>query len=229
MMSRSLRHGWLLLLLASSTLATDFKWIDDKANPGFNCAGKVTDALCCQDNFCNAGSEAECKTGNKQFLCSWTGGRCRSFRDSSNNVCCQSEVKDSCKKILEGVCPEDWQVPEGCCSPLASKYQGVLTGVKPGYVCCNAPCAEMKKAGCPLPEKCNRPTPRGYGLNYMALMGFNNAQSIGHQIAIGNVLQGTGFGQDYASTILTGLGDAKSKNQQVNIFPYLAFLFAVIT
>ena len=35
------------------------------------------------------------------------------------------------------------------------------------------------------------------------------------QMSIGNVLQGTGFGGDYGSTLLAGLGDAKSKNQQV--------------
>ena len=217
----TVHHAWLLLLLASTTLAADFKWIDDKASPGFNCAGKVTDALCCQDTVCSAATEAECKSGNKQFLCSWTGGRCRSFRDTSNNVCCQSDVKDACKKILEGVCPEEWQVPENCCSALSSKYQGVLTGVKPGYVCCNAPCAEMKKAGCALPEKCSKPTPRGFGFNPFSQLGFSTAQMVGQQMSIGNVLQGTGFGGDFGSTILAGLGDAKSKNQQVGNFVIL--------
>ena len=73
----------------------------------------------------------------------------------------------------------------------------------------------MKKAGCALPEKCTKPTPRGFGFNPFSQLGFSTAQMVGQQMSIGNVLQGTGFGGDFGSTILAGLGDAKSKNQQV--------------
>jgi hypothetical protein len=184
-MSRTLRCSALLLLFASSALATDFKWIDDKSNPGFNCAGKVSDAVCCKDNFCNAAkSEADCKAGNKQFLCAWANGQCRSYRDASNNVCCQSEVKDACDKVVKGICPTDWQVPENCCSVTARKWNGTLIGVKPGFVCCNAPCTEMQKSGCPLPDKC-APSQRSLGMgrfNPITQLGFYNAQMQAQQV-----------------------------------------------
>ncbi len=72
-----------------------------------------------QDSFCKANTEADCKEGNKQFLCSWTGSKCVSFRDDKNNVCCKSGTGDACAKIVQGVCPDNWQVPNGCCSPEA--------------------------------------------------------------------------------------------------------------
>ena len=174
--SRTLTSCSLLLLFLTFVRA-EFKWIDDKSNPNYNCAGKVADAVCCKDNFCDAArNENDCKSGNKQFLCAWSNGKCTSFRDDKNNVCCQSEVKDACDKVVRGICPADWQVPENCCSPLGRKWNGTLVGVKPGFVCCNAPCTEMQKAGCPLPNSC-APTQRSLAralVPPMSLMGFAN-------------------------------------------------------
>lgn len=219
MMCRKLLLSSLFLVLGTPSLAADFQWIDDKSNPGFNCAGKVADAVCCKDTFCNtANNEADCKSGSKQFLCAWNGGRCTSFRDSGNNVCCQSEVKDACDKVARGICPAEWQVPEGCCSPMASKWNGTLVGVKPGLVCCNAPCSEMQKAGCALPAKC-APSQRSlFGMTSpLNLMGFNLALSQAQKVAVGNVFDGTGFKGNFGLAVASGLGDGKSKDQQVSI------------
>ena len=215
--SRSL----LLLIATSAVVSAEFKWIDDKTNSGFNCAGKVADAVCCKDNFCEAAkSEADCSSGNKQFLCGWKNGKCSSFRDDFNNVCCQSEVKDACDKVAKGICPADWQVPDKCCSDLARKWEGTLVGVKPGFVCCNAPCAEMNKAGCPLPNAC-APSQRSLGSPQVAppsaRIGFNPVFMSNQQPRqFGNVLPNTGFGGDYGLAMLNALGDGKSKNNQAS-------------
>ena len=224
MKSRTIYLSSLLLILSTSVNAgSDFKWIDDKKDSAFNCAGKVADAVCCKDNFCDvAKSESDCRSGNKQFLCSWTNGKCSSFRDVSNNVCCQSEVKDACDKVVRGICPADWQVPENCCSGLNRKWNGTLVGVKPGFVCCNAPCAEMQKAGCALPNSC-APSQRSLisgtaTANPYSRVGFNPnyyGQQQAQNIALGNILSGTGFGGDYGTAVLGALGDGKSKGQQV--------------
>jgi hypothetical protein len=53
----------------------------------------------------------------------------------------------------------------------------------------------------------------------MARIGFNPsflAQQQAQQVALGNVLSGTGFGGDYGTALLGSLGDGKSKNLQVN-------------
>jgi len=223
MKSHTIYLSSLLLIFSGSAIAgSDFKWIDDKKDPAFNCAGKVADAVCCKDNFCDAAkTEADCRSGNKQFLCSWAGGKCSSFRDVSNNVCCQSEVKDACDKVVRGICPADWQVPENCCSTLGRKWNGTLVGVKPGFVCCNAPCTEMQKAGCALPNVC-APSQRSVGNpinNLLGRMGFSSAyygQQQAQNLALGNILSGTGFGGDYGAAVIGSLGDGKSKNQQVN-------------
>ena len=55
------------------------------------------------------------------------------------------------------------QVPENCCSDDGKKWKDLFKGVRPGHVCCNAPCNEMESNHCPLPDHCNKIEGRSLG------------------------------------------------------------------
>ena len=56
-----------------------------------------------------------------------------------------------------------FQVTENCCSDDGKKWKNQFKGVRPGFVCCNAPCNEMKSNQCPLPDHCKKIEGRSLG------------------------------------------------------------------
>lgn len=92
-------------------IASDALW------NSYNCdEGDVMDAVCCMDSHCSGfESKRACEI---EKTCLWSGNdkACKSNRDSENNVCCRSPKKsDVCDSAARGECPEDFQVPKGCC------------------------------------------------------------------------------------------------------------------
>merc|ERR1712079_536287 len=145
---------------------SDVLWSDDKSTNAFNCNGFVTDAICCQDDLCNGHDENSCNSGDKKSIfCKWDKffSKCLAFRDAENNVCCQSKPVAGCSDLMKGVCPAHFQVPENCCSDDGKKWKDLFKGVRPGHVCCNAPCNEMESNHCPLPDHCNKIEGRSLG------------------------------------------------------------------
>jgi len=154
------------ILCGSMAFAQDAMWNDDKSSNAFNCDGFVTDAICCQDDLCNGQDENSCTSdGKKNLFCKWDKffQKCLAFRDRENNVCCQSKPVAGCSDLMKGVCPAHFQVTENCCSDDGKKWKDLFKGVRPGYVCCNAPCNEMKSNQCPLPDHCKKIEGRSLG------------------------------------------------------------------
>merc|ERR1712226_1274040 len=150
---------FLAIILPAMVFGQDVLWSDDKSTNAFNCDGFVTDAICCQDDLCNGQDENSCNSDPKTSLfCKWDRffSKCLAFRDVENNVCCQSKPVAGCSDLMKGVCPAHFQVPENCCSNDGKKWKDLFRGVRPGHVCCNAPCNEMKSNQCPLPDHCKK-------------------------------------------------------------------------
>ena len=140
---------FLLLSVMSSVSSSEVLWSDENCNDG-----NVTDFVCCQDDHCGkVGSQKACDLDK---TCLWSEDSCKVNRDSDNNVCCKAPVMAVCASIVKGECPEHFQVPSGCCSDSAMKYDQVLTVDQPGYVCCNNPCGQIESHGCSYPERCNK-------------------------------------------------------------------------
>merc|ERR1712226_63868 len=157
---------FLAIILPAMVFGQDVLWSDDKSTNAFNCDGFVTDAICCQDDLCNGQDENSCNSDPKTSLfCKWDRffSKCLAFRDVENNVCCQSKPVAGCSDLMKGVCPAHFQVPENCCSNDGKKWKDLFRGVRPGHVCCNAPCNEMKSNQCPLPDHCKKIEGRSLG------------------------------------------------------------------
>ena len=68
---------------------------------------------CCTINKSNHFRSQKRQDCNKDKTCLWRFGRCVLNRDADNNVCCSSEVHKYCDDIVDGVCPDDFQVGVG--------------------------------------------------------------------------------------------------------------------
>jgi len=136
--------------------------VDDILWDNDNCKGHVTDAICCQDKFCTGNTESECLTDLQNFdplkaaICKWDGQKCLYYRDQQNNVCCQSKSKPGCSELMDGTCPEHYQVDENCCTEDGKKWTNLFNvTTSPGKVCCNAPCNDANEiSGCARPDSC---------------------------------------------------------------------------
>lgn len=200
----------------------DFLWISDPTSGHYNCDGTVTDAVCCNDNVCSsAQSSGQCTgPGKRSLLCKWLPSinKCVAFRDTANNVCCQKDGKPGCKEMAKGICPDDWQVPEGCCSDLGCKWNNTLLGIKPGHVCCNAPCRELENHRCHLKAKCAPQQRSLYFQNPLYSVGFDklaqNPYLAQEHSQIGKIYHDTGFGGDYGLTILDEYGQNNHVQKQ---------------
>jgi len=195
------------LLAAASILlggvSANFLWTEA------NCAadvGNVTDSLCCgAETFCRSlTTESDCVSdlNDAAIYCQWTnrdGGKCVPVADRRSNVCCRGQELNSCASIFAGLCPEEFQVKKDCCSgdDALTKFSFLKTANDDELVCCNAPCAAMEKANCPLTDKC-APTKRSWvmGHPYQAL-GFYHDYGYPIDHRFGTILHGTGFGRDY--------------------------------
>jgi len=122
--------------------------------------GTVTDAICCNnsgtDKCADITSKDECI---QQDTCHWKedyekesnpdghlDGNCKINRDKLNNVCCQeTNVKQNCIDLMNGVCPEAWRIPRECCPDPYDKYKDVLATNDPDLACCNAPCTAIEE------------------------------------------------------------------------------------
>lgn len=143
-----------LVSICCATTTNYVLWDDQKGTSSYNCDGHVTDAICCQDSLCDYKDEKQCGSGKAKTFCEWKDGKCTAWRDAKNNVCCQSKPMAGCADLMKGRCPSGYQVPENCCSEEGKKWSKMFYGMKPGKVCCNAPCQELSNKQCPLPKYC---------------------------------------------------------------------------
>jgi len=183
----------LLISCTFSSLANDTLWVDDKSQQDlYNCEGHVTDAVCCQDKLCDGQSESSCLSDDKRKLfCNWDSsrGKCLEVRDVENNVCCQKPPLTGCSDIMAGRCPDEFQVPEGCCTADGQKWNSMLKGgVPPGKVCCNAPCKDADAKQCSQHGKCM--TKSYFGSSYINPNDYGIAANfIHHKHQYGNYYQ----------------------------------------
>jgi len=159
---------WLSLsiLMLVPLASADFLWTET------NCPatlGNITDSLCCGETFCGSfHSESDCHSGRDDaaLYCVWKGDKCSAVADRKSNVCCRGEGMNSCASILDGKCPEAFQVKKECCDDAEfNKFGFLKTADDDELVCCNAPCTAMERANCPLTDQC-APSKRSFGLHH---------------------------------------------------------------
>jgi len=194
----------ILGLVFMTGVSADFLWTEANCPAS---VGNVTDSICCgAETFCEPlTTESACVSGDAAIYCQWNATetvKCAPSVDRQSNVCCQGQETNTCSSLFAGLCPEEFQVKKECCQgdAVLTKYSFLKTANDDELVCCNAPCAAMERAGCPLTAKC-APSQRSYSMGhpYQAL-GFNHHYGGGggypnnHQY--GQILYGTGFGHD---------------------------------
>jgi len=195
------RLVFAVLGLMASTASADFLWTPS------NCpadVGNVTDSLCCgPETFCRKlVTEAACgsDTDDAALYCEWKSGQCQPVADRESNVCCRDQEMNSCAKIFNGECPDEFEVEKGCCQGDAyTKFAFLKTSDPENLVCCNAPCAAMEAANCTLTPQCG-PTQRSYAVHnpYLSLGFHGYGHGGGHfDHRFGTIFHETGFGYDY--------------------------------
>jgi len=189
-------------LMASPTaVSADFLWTASNCPAS---VGNVTDTLCCgSETFCRKlVTEAACgsDTDDAALYCEWEAGQCQPVADRESNVCCRDQEMNSCAKIFNGECPDQFEVEKGCCQGDAfTKFAFLKTSDPDNLVCCNAPCAAMEKANCTLTPQC-APSQRSYAVHnpYLSLGFHGYGHGGGHfDHRFGTIFHGTGFGYDY--------------------------------
>merc|ERR1712243_470331 len=178
--------------------SADFLWTEANCPAA---VGNVTDSICCGEAFCGSflrESDCHSETDDAALYCVWKEGKCSAVTDRKSNVCCLGEGMSSCASILNGRCPESFQVKKECCRGAEfNKFAFLETANDDELVCCNAPCAAMEKANCPLTDQC-APSKKSWGLHHPLLAhGFHPRGYGGFDHKFGTILYGTGFGRDY--------------------------------
>jgi len=74
-------------------------------------AARMTGGRCCHDEHCyDLKTREECEAVE---TCAWGGkrkGSCKPNRDDGGKVCCLSGGNKDCEDIVNGICPEMYQV-----------------------------------------------------------------------------------------------------------------------
>jgi len=188
----------LSAVLAVTSVTADFLWTSRNC-PGS--LGNVTDTLCCGPNtFCRKlVSEAACtsEVDEAALYCEWSEGQCQPVVDRESNVCCRDQEVNSCSKMFNGECPEEYEVARECCQGDSFTKFAFLKTSDPDKICCNAPCAAMEAANCTLPLQCG-PTQRSFAFhNPPHSLGFYGYHNPAFDHHYGTIFYGTGYGHDY--------------------------------
>jgi len=160
--------AWIVIAISmlAQMASADFLWTET------NCpavVGNVTDSICCGETFCGSfyrESDCHSEKDDAALYCTWKEGKCSAVADRKSNVCCRGESMNSCASILNGKCPDSFQVRKECCTDAEfNKFAFLKTADDDELVCCSAPCAAMEKARCPLTEQC-APSQKSWGMRH---------------------------------------------------------------